>query len=531
MNAPEAIDRDRLFRLFGAAADGSLDAGAAAALEKALASSAEARRLWFLHQDLELGLDEWAAARAQVTEAVPGLALLPAAPSLPPRSSPARSARRRIVPPWVAAVAALVVAALGLVLWTRAAKAPAAASLATLTRSTMARWASSPPEPGAPILSPRLLDLADGMIELDMSSGARVVFEGPGRIELLTGNSLHLASGRLHATVPPQASGFTIEGNGFSLVDHGTEFGCVASAAGGAEVHVFEGSVELKPSHRDTRWLSGHQAVVVDAAAIASVPPRRELFVTPRDLDRAAADPAVFRQQAGRMLREHPAALVYFQGGDLHDGRLSNAVTDAPILARGCALVAGREPGRRALAFDGTSSQLSLSLDHDCQALTLVAWVRLDDPSRRQDLVAGDGPLRAGEVAWYSYLGQALGFGAHVPLADLPGRGWRTLHGPVSTGPPGTWRLLATVADAKAGSITHFVDGKLVAMSRTPLPPLLRLGPLLVGSTTTSRNTRRQNRHFRGAIDEFALIAAPLSADEIARLHQLGRPLPATAPP
>lgn len=531
MNAPIDIDRDRLFRLFGAASDGSLDAAGAALLESSLGSSAEARRLWFLHQDLELGLDEWAAARAQVAEVVPGLALLPAAPTLSPRSSPVRSARPGVVPRWLAAAAALLVAALGLTLWTRAAKAPAAKPLATLTRSSMARWGSPRPEPGAPILSPRLLDLAAGMIELDMSSGARVVFEGPGRIELLTGNSLRLDSGRLHASVPPQASGFTIEGSGFSLVDHGTEFGCLASAAGGAEVHVFEGSVELQPSNRDPRWLSGDQAVAVDAAAISSVPPRRELFVTPRDLDRAAADPSVFRQQAGRMLREHPAALVYFQGGDLHDGRLPNAAADSPILARGCTLVAGREPGRRALAFDGKSSHLALALDRDCQALSLVAWIRLDDPSRRQDLVAGDGPLRAGEIAWYAYLGQALGFGAHVPLADLPGRGWRTLHGPVSTGPPGTWRLLATVADAKAGSISHFVDGKLVAMSRTPLPPVLRLGPLLVGSTTESRNTRRQNRHFRGAIDEFALIAAPLGADEIARLHQLGGPAGTAAPP
>jgi hypothetical protein len=376
-----------------------------------------------------------------------------------------------------------------------------------------------------------MLDLAAGMIELDMSSGARVVFEGPGRIELLTGNSLRLASGRLHATVPPQASGFTIEGNGFSLVDHGTEFGCAAATDGGVEVHVFQGSVELKPSNRDPRWLSGNQAVAVDATAISSVPPRRDLFVTSRDLDRAAADPAVFREQAGRMLREHPAALVYFQGGDLRDGRLANAVADSPILARGCTLVAGREPGRRALAFDGKSSQLSLALDRDCQALTLVAWIRVDEPSRRQDLVSGDGPLRPGEIAWYSYLGQAPGFGAHVPLAGLPGRGWRTLHGPPWTGPPGTWRLLATVADARAGSITHFVDGKMVAMSRTPLPPVLRLGPLLVGTTTATRNTRQQTRHFRGAIDEFAIIAAPLATEEIARLHQLGRPAGAAAPP
>jgi hypothetical protein len=52
----------------------------------------------------------------------------------------------------------------------------------------------------------------------------------------------------------------------------------------------------------------------------------------------------------------------------------------------------------------------------------------------------------------------------------------------------------------------------------------------LIGASTPDRNTQKQTHHFRGAIDEFAIIAAPLTAEEISRLYELGRPGPGTNP-
>jgi len=53
---------------------------------------------------------------------------------------------------------------------------------------------------------------------------------------------------------------------------------------------------------------------------------------------------------------------------------------------------------------------------------------------------------------------------------------------------------------------------------------------LVIGATTPDRNTRQQTCHFHGTIDEFAIIAAPLTAEEISRLYQFGRPGAGTSP-
>jgi hypothetical protein len=67
----------RLWELFAAHAEGTLDASQHAQLQDTLQSDPEARRLWFLYQDLELGLHTQLQARP------PSLSALPAAPSNP----------------------------------------------------------------------------------------------------------------------------------------------------------------------------------------------------------------------------------------------------------------------------------------------------------------------------------------------------------------------------------------------------------------------------------------------------------------
>src|SRR5207247_1023470 len=49
----------------------------------------------------------------------------------------------------------------------------------------------------------------------------------------------------LRATVPPQATGFTIRSPKLDLVDRGTEFGLDVTDGGKTDVHVFQGKVEL----------------------------------------------------------------------------------------------------------------------------------------------------------------------------------------------------------------------------------------------------------------------------------------------
>jgi hypothetical protein len=534
MNTPAG--REALFQLFGAFSEGTITETEASQLEEALGAEPESRRLWFLYQDMELGLDEWAASRSRETETeLTSFLTRPASPPPVLRSVPAP---RRLAPgaslpvkkrPVVRfATAAAWIAAAGIALWGLSAKSRGDGKLATLTRTHTAHWEHAPLAPGTPILSPHELDLASGIVELSMSSGALVVFEGPGRMEILSDNSVRLESGRLHATVPPAARGFTIEGGGYSIVDHGTEFGCFAPASGPAEVHVFDGDVEVAPVNREHRWLRKNQALAIQSASLESIAARPELFVSPADLDRRAADPAARSDQATRILKNHPAAIVHFDASNVRGTTLTNTAANAPVAAseitmHDCTLTDGRSSGRGAIQFDGTRSRLTLRTPCESTSFTLLAWVRTDVSSRRQDLVSGSGPLVAGEIAWYLYYYNAMGFGVHMPTLAKPSRGWRHLHSEIPSGYLNEWSFLTTVVDAGARTATHYLNGKIIGMGRISPPATLRLGPLIIGATTPDRNTRGRGFPFQGAIDELAIIASPLTPEEISRIHELGR--------
>jgi hypothetical protein len=517
------MDRAELFRLFGAAAGESLSETDSARLEEILAASPEARKLWFLHQDLELGLEEWASARAQQNVVnFPKAPVARMAPRPAAKVGPVvhRSAKRF-------AAAAVIFVALTATIWSVVAKTRGSKSLATLHRTSMVRWENTRLDQGARILSPQTLDLTSGIIELSMRSGARLVFEGPGRMEILSRNSVRLHNGRIRASVPRAARGFTIEGPGFSAVDHGTEFGCSIPKAGPAELHVFDGSVEFKPGGLPNRWLQRQQALAIRDRGAETIDARPELFISPEDLDRWESDPAALRKAASRMIEKHPDAIVYFDASSAVGSHLPNTAARASGSAfamHACSLTEGREPGRKAVFFDGSTSRLTLEAAAESPSLTLLAWVQIRDRHRRQDLVSGDGPLLSGEIDWYLYYQNTLGFGALSPVKNQPGRGWNPLHSARLPETSSDWSLLATVIDANSRTVTHFMDGKIVGMGQIPLPRLLRLGPLIIGANQPSRGTNPENRHFHGAIDEFAIIASPLAAEEISRIHSLGRP-------
>jgi hypothetical protein len=119
-----------------------------------------------------------------------------------------------------------------------------------------------------------------------------------------------------------------------------------------------------------------------------------------------------------------------------------------------------------------------------------------------------------------------MGFGVHMPTLAKPSRGWRNLHSEIPSSHLKEWSLLTTVVDANAKTATHYLNGKIVGMGQTAPPATLRMGPLLIGATTPDRNTRGQGFPFKGAIDELAIIAAPLTAEEIFRIRELGAPAP-----
>ena len=134
---------------------------------------------------------------------------------------------------------------------------------AYLTRAVGAIWNGPPLDVGSR-LTVQTLSLEDGVAEIQFSCGATVILEGPAELQIVSSDEGLLRCGRLHSIVPPEAFGFSIASKSQTVVDLGTEFGFEVNESGAAEVHVFDGEVEVYDGAKqegDPRLVSAGEAL------------------------------------------------------------------------------------------------------------------------------------------------------------------------------------------------------------------------------------------------------------------------------
>ncbi|GHC54024.1 FecR domain-containing protein [Roseibacillus persicicus] len=106
--------------------------------------------------------------------------------------------------------------------------------------------------------------VAAEMRSIEMPSGVLVEVQGPAEYEITGDNEMILASGRLTADVPPEATGFRVMTPNGDVIDHGTRIG-VAVGERQTELHVFEGKAEvLLPAEEVSAMVGVGEAVRVN---------------------------------------------------------------------------------------------------------------------------------------------------------------------------------------------------------------------------------------------------------------------------
>jgi hypothetical protein len=110
-----------------------------------------------------------------------------------------------------------------------------------------------------------IYELRRGIVELTTSEKVELVVQGPAQFELEADGHVVLSSGRVSATVPESAAGFTVRVGETEFVDLGTQFVVDASMPEFSEVHVFQGSVLVRSAN------SGEQGNVVSAGTALRV--------------------------------------------------------------------------------------------------------------------------------------------------------------------------------------------------------------------------------------------------------------------
>jgi ferric-dicitrate binding protein FerR (iron transport regulator) len=442
------------------------------------------------------------------------------------------------------AVAACVILAIGI--WTLrpavknvpkevAAVEPEDSSVALLIEAPGAVWESSePPRVGVP-LSPGRLQLKSGYAQIQFYSGATVILEGPADFWLTSRTAAYCAGGKLRANVPAQAEGFRIGTPTVDVVDRGTEFGLRVEKDDKAEVHVFQGKVDMygpndaeqAPPHTELR--TGQGVRLDGPTAARSIDTDPTAFPTAEAVSRQSREALRKRREEWTatlaQLRQDPSLLVQYTFEP--DAILRNQAHgderphDGAIV--GCTWGPGRWPGKQGLEFKRVSDRVRLHVPGEFQSLTLAAWVRADRlPNINNALLLSDG-WEPGGVHWQigeggklvlGIQGKPKGKGANYHAYDVftPDRF-------------GQWTHLAVVYDRDAGQVTHYVDGE--PASRTPLifdiPLRIEKAELGNWNVATHRNNNPV-RHFTGCMDEFLLFSRALTDAEVGRIYAAGRP-------
>jgi FecR protein len=272
---PDSISHHELGRLVEALCDRSIDEGDAARLNDLLASDAAARAFYLqqVWMDAELFatfmLSEAGSPEDAATELAQACGAKVSTSSEPNIAKSRTRAAFWSSKGWLAIAGALLIGCFGSG-WVAFQGARGHGPLAFLSSGLSSRSGAGDEQDGQIVASisgtrdcrwgakqtgigfgsllhvGQMVDLKQGLAEITFKNGARMVLEGPSTFLVPGGDQATLLAGRMSATVPRTAAGFTVSTHRLTVSDAGTQFGLVAQANGDSEVHVFEGPVHAR---------------------------------------------------------------------------------------------------------------------------------------------------------------------------------------------------------------------------------------------------------------------------------------------
>ena len=439
----------------------------------------------------------------------------------------------------IASAAAIVL--LAFIVWPRSAADNEATSngVAMVSQTLDAEFAQATVRSGDTI-APGKLTLNKGLAQIEFFSGATVLIEGATQIEILSAWEARCVSGRVRVHVPPAAKGFLMHAPDVKLEDLGTEFALNVSGQDSA-VHVFDGEVIAHTKDKAPASLKVGMSL---ASTTAGVSPQDFLPVSElQGLIRQREQGRFQQWQAwSEGASKDPRLIAYYTFQHAPDDRWDRLVSNfaAPQQkqraggAVGAQWTQGRWPGKEALEFKRPGDRLRLNLDGSYTALTLSAWVKVDSVDKKYNsLLLTDG-YDNGEPHWQIYEDGSLMFSIiYRPDGITRGGDWNQIYfskpvfGPDSLG---RWHHIAVSYDNQSGQVVQYFDGVEVSreVSRLHQPGRpITFGPSVIGNwglPTGNHPSHFPIRNLNGAIDEFAIYSAVLSAAEIQSIFANGKP-------
>ncbi|MCC9641755.1 LamG domain-containing protein [Rhodopirellula sp. JC740] len=396
-------------------------------------------------------------------------------------------------------------------------------------------------------LASQTLELDAGIVHLAFFNGATAILEGPARLDLISNQRGVLHFGKIHCFVPDSAQGFTIETATNRFVDLGTEFGLDVGRDGLQELHVFNGEVELQSLEEtsEPQRILGGNAIArgmndIQWSSVETQPTRFTSIAKMQGM-KEQSDRRRVEQWQSRMenLLEDPDLLVLydFEPDPNEPGRLTNRKSNSihgTIL--GCEWAPGRWSGKLALDFKRPNNRVRFNLPGTYRNLTMSTWLRVDGFDRVFSSIMSSDFFDNHHLHWQLKSNGSIGSGIKPPttlrlIYNTPRLlGYEDL---------GRWVHLALVVDQDDGTMTHYLNGEIAtrlpmdtgsepnridALGSGPWP--LRIGKAELGNWSPAEDYDEWLvRNLNGRIDEFAVFARALTADEIEFAYQSGKPI------
>ncbi|MEM7785201.1 MAG: LamG-like jellyroll fold domain-containing protein [Planctomycetota bacterium] len=394
-------------------------------------------------------------------------------------------------------------------------------------------------------VSPGVVEVQEGFMQLEFFCGATLVLEGPAALDIHSSSVATVKYGKVRAEVPPAARGFTLRTPDFEVIDLGTEFGLEVSKEG-SEVQVFDGEVEIH-SHSgfddSIKKVFGGEAVKGQRGSeLTSAKLTPEAFTSIETLELELLSQQTQRFQRWKkfsdQLRKDSRLVSYyaFESEEMNQRILKSSIdpNDKELNGAivGADLVAGRWMQKGALEFKHPGDRIRIHVDGQFDNLTFFAWVRIDSLDRwYNSLFLTDGYDQF-EPHWQIMDSGSLFFSNRVYLKAELAKG-QMPHQTVLSDPfwdpsqSGRWFHLVAVFDNQAKTISHYVNGSLQKMAKIPEEfqvDYLKIGNGCIGNWDDPIKPDEEFvvRNLNGRVDEFGIFNAALSAAEIQEMYQQG---------
>jgi hypothetical protein len=415
---------------------------------------------------------------------------------------------------------------------------------AILTNSWNAEWLDDTlPMRAGDTLNAGRFELGCGLAQIEFFSGAQMLFEGPGTIEIVSPWEAVCLDGKARVRVPPPAQGFRLLTPGMKLIDLGTEFGVqVDRAAEKSEVHVFEGEVEAHPEIGEMVSLTEGMGLQRNAAIISPLEATRPQDFASLDQLKEKAQrnaQACFSRwnEWAQKMRHDPHLLAFYPLRHWQEwDRLVNNVAAGNLKSRnggavGARWTQGRWPMKDALEFKRPGDRVRLKLDGEYDALTFSCWVKVDGLDRRYNALLLTDGYEPGEPHWQILEDGRLMFSIAYPDPAKPEKKLNQIHhSPVvfTRSNLGRWHHLVVTYDNCSGETVQYLDGFEVSRE---VSPLYQPGRKIVYGACELGNwglpTQGHEfpiRNLNGCLDEFAIFEVALDPRDVRAMFEAGKP-------